>query len=80
MSPNHLLLKAKHMKIMYNAIQSCQKLAIASAIFVFALDAEAQPSGPTALPPYTVSVFAAPPAGMRAAAKKSGKSGGLRIG
>jgi hypothetical protein len=52
------------MKVMYMAIQSCQKLAIASAIFVSALDAEAQPPGPTAMPPYTVSVFASPPAGL----------------
>jgi hypothetical protein len=58
------MLKAQQMKTMYNAILSCQKLAIASAILVSALNAEAWPSGPTAMPPYTVSVFAAPPAGL----------------
>ena len=43
---------------------SYQKLVIASAIFVSVLDAEAWPPGPTAMPPYTVSVFAAAPAGL----------------
>jgi hypothetical protein len=49
---------------MYHAIKSCQKLTIASAIFVSARDAKAQPPGPAAMPPYTVSVFAAPLAGL----------------
>src|SRR6476660_541939 len=56
--------KTQRLKTMYNAIMSYQKLAIASVIFVSALDAEAWPPGPTAMPPYTVSVFAAAPAGL----------------
>jgi YD repeat-containing protein len=39
-------------------------LALASVIFVSALGAEAQPPGVAAMPPYTVSVFAGPPAGL----------------
>ncbi len=58
------MLKAQPMKTIYHAIQSCQKLAVASAIFVSALDAEAHPPGPATMPPYTVSIFAAPPAGL----------------
>jgi hypothetical protein len=43
---------------------STKKLAIASVIVACALSAEAQSSGPTAKPPYTVSVFAPPPTGL----------------
>src|ERR1700722_15626499 len=50
-SRNRLMLKGQPMKPMHNAIQSCQKWAIASAIFVSALDAEAWPAGPTAMRP-----------------------------
>ena len=59
------MLRAQQMNTIYNALKSYQKLAIASAIFGSALDAEAQPPGLTAMPPYTVSVFATPPAGLR---------------
>jgi hypothetical protein len=62
-SPNRPILKDQQMKTKYNDIQSCLNLAIALAIIACALDAEASP-GPTAMPPYTVSVFAAPPAGL----------------
>jgi hypothetical protein len=56
--------KIHQMKIADKTIKSCQKLAIASVIVASALCAEAQSSGPVAKPAYTVSVFAAPPAGL----------------
>jgi hypothetical protein len=52
------------MKIGYKSTNAHQKLAIASLLVASALCAEAQPSGPIARPPYTVSVFAAPPTGL----------------
>jgi hypothetical protein len=52
------------MKIGYKPTNGCLKLAIASVIVASALCAEAQSSRPVAKPPYTVSVFAAPPAGL----------------
>jgi hypothetical protein len=52
------------MKIVYKPRKGYQKTALASIIFASALCAEAQSSGPVAKPPYTVSVFAAPPTGL----------------
>src|SRR6202790_1886826 len=52
------------MNIGYNPKEGYQKLAIALVIIASALCAEAAPSGPAAMPPYTVSVFAAPLAGL----------------
>src|SRR5260370_37746974 len=52
------------MKIGYKRTKGYQKLAIASAIVASALCTEAQSADPIAKPPYTVSVFAAPPAGL----------------
>lgn len=52
------------MKIGYNPSKGSKKLAIASMIVATAICAEAQSSVPTAKPPYTVSVFAPPPAGL----------------
>jgi hypothetical protein len=52
------------MKIGYNPSTGSKKLAVASMIVATALCAEAQAAGPTANPPYTVSVFAPPPAGL----------------
>jgi hypothetical protein len=52
------------MKIGYKPAKAYQKLAIASVIVTSALCAEAQSAGPIAKPAYTVSVFAAPPAGL----------------
>ena len=52
------------MKIGYKPAKAYQKLAIASVIVASALCAEAQAAGPSATPPYTVSVFAGPPAGL----------------
>lgn len=43
---------------------STKKLAIALVIVASALSAEAQSSGPSTKPPYTVSVFAPPPTGL----------------
>ena len=42
----------------------CQNLAIAAVMVASTLCAEAWSSGPTAKPPYTVSVFAGPPVGL----------------
>ena len=52
------------MKIGYKPTKAYQKFAIASVIVASALCAEAQAAGPIAKPAYTVSVFAAPPAGL----------------
>src|SRR5271166_4426059 len=52
------------MKIGYKLTKSYQKLAIALVIVASAICAEAQSAGPNATPPYTVSVFAGPPAGL----------------
>jgi hypothetical protein len=52
------------MKIADKTIKRFQNLAIASFIVTSTLCAEAQASEPTAKPPYTVSVFAGPPAGL----------------
>jgi hypothetical protein len=60
----HTRQKIHQMKIADKTIKGCQKLAIASVIVASALCAEAQSSGPVAKPAYTVSVFAAPPAGL----------------
>ncbi len=52
------------MKITYQTIKCYRNLAIAAIIVASTLCAEAQSSGPTAKPAYTVSVFAAPPPGL----------------
>ena len=52
------------MKIGYKLTKGYQKLAIASVIVTSALCTEAYSAGPVAKPPYTVSVFAGPPAGL----------------
>lgn len=52
------------MNIGYKHSTGSKKLTIAMAIVASALCAEAQSSGATANPPYTVSVFAPPPAGL----------------
>jgi hypothetical protein len=51
------------MKIGYKSTNGHQKLAIASILVASAFYAEVQAAGPMAKPPYTVSVFAAPPPG-----------------
>jgi hypothetical protein len=60
--------KIHQMKIGYKPTKSYQKLAIALVIVASAISAEAQSAGPkatpSASPPYTVSVFAGPPAGL----------------
>jgi hypothetical protein len=52
------------MNIRYKTSTGSNKLMAALAIFASALCAGAQASGPIAKPPYTVSVFAPPPAGL----------------
>src|ERR1700737_4754581 len=52
------------MKIGYKPTNAYHKLAIASIILASGLCGQAQASGPVANPPYTVSVFAAPPSGL----------------
>jgi hypothetical protein len=52
------------MKIGYKPTNAYHKLAIASIILASGLCGQAQASGPVAKPPYTVSVFAAPPSGL----------------
>ena len=61
----HTKQKIHQMKIGFEPTKSSQKLAIASVIVASALCAEAQSSLPVANPPYTVSVFAAPPVSPR---------------
>src|SRR5260370_31110874 len=53
------------MKNGFTSTNAYKKLAIASVIVASTLSARAQlPSGPVAKPPYTVTVFAAPPQGL----------------
>src|SRR5260370_19276350 len=55
------------MKIGFTSTNAYKKLAIASVIVSSTLSAHAQlttPTGPMAKPPYTVTVFAAPPQGL----------------
>ena len=52
------------MNIGYKHSTGSKKLAVVLAIVASALCAEAQSSGPVAKSPYTVSVFAPPPAGL----------------
>jgi hypothetical protein len=61
----HTRQKIHQMKIGNKPTKAYQKLAIASVIVASALCAEAQSSLPVANPPYTVSVFAAPPVAPR---------------
>src|SRR6202011_2802043 len=56
--------KTYQMKIGYKPTNAYHKLAIASIILASGLCGQAQASGPVANPPYTVSVFAAPPSGL----------------
>ena len=60
--PKYTRQKIHQMRIGYKPTKSYQKLAIALVIVASALCAEAQAAGPSANPPYTVSVFAGPPA------------------
>jgi hypothetical protein len=60
----HTRQKIHQMRIGYKPTKSYQKLAIALVIVASAICAEAQSAGPSATPPYTVSVFAGPPAGL----------------
>ena len=52
------------MKLEFTVTRFLHKLALASIVVGSALCTEAQASGPVAQPPYTVSVFAAPPSGL----------------
>jgi hypothetical protein len=52
------------MKPEFTVTRFFHKLAVASIVAASALCTEAQASGPVAKPPYTVSVFAAPPSGL----------------
>ena len=54
----------RQMNIGYKRSTDSKKFAIILAIVASALCAEAQSSGPAAKSPYTVSVFAPPPAGL----------------
>jgi hypothetical protein len=63
-SPKPTRQEKDQMKIGFKSTNGHQKLAIASVLVASALCAEALASGPIATPPYTVSVFAAPPTGL----------------
>jgi hypothetical protein len=60
----HTKQKIHQMKFGYKPTKGYQKLAIVSMCVAFALCTEAQSAGPVAKPPYTVTVFAGPPAGL----------------
>ena len=60
----HTRQKIHQMKIGYKPTKGYQKLAITSMIVASALCTEAQAAPPLATSPYSVSVFAATPAGL----------------